>query len=129
MPSTRAAISPRRRWVLAAIGVAVLLDGVDGDDVRVIQRGKRARLTPKAFDPLGIGCQFRREHFERDVPTETRVGGPIDRPHSAAADQRPNGVATDPGPGLHWDRDLTADELAASLTRVMDGVAVSATTR
>ena len=118
-----------------------------GRDGRYLQVRDRARAKAEAdeanlsktrflaaaghdiLQPLNAARLYVSSLVERDVPTETRVGGPIDRPHSAAADQRPNGVATDPGPGLHWDRDLTADELAASLTRVTDGVAVSATTR
>ena len=97
------------------VGVAILLDRVDGDDVRVVQCGERARLAAEAFDALRVGGDFRRKHFEGDVAPEGRVGGAVDGSHSAATDEGLDGVATESGTGLHRAGHITADELVWGL--------------
>ena len=61
------------------------LDGMDRDDVRMIERGRGARLALEALAAIGIERKLAREHFERDVPLQPGVVGEIDLAHAAGA--------------------------------------------
>ena len=78
-----------------------LLDGVDADDSRVIERGERLRFTPEAFEPLRARRHLRRQQLERHVAPELRVGGAVDLAHPARTDRGGDAVvgqaATDQG--------------------------------
>ncbi len=50
-----------------------LLDRVQDDDVRVVERRDGPRLALKAAEPLGVGGQLRRQHLERHLAPELRV--------------------------------------------------------
>ena len=60
------------------------LDRVDGDDVRVVQRGDGAGFAREALAVLGVVSL---EDFERDVALEARVAGPVDLAHAPDAEQ------------------------------------------
>ena len=63
----------------------VLLDGVNGADVRMIQRGRGTCLTLKALNQLAVLSHFRRQEFHGHMPSEPRVLGLVDHTHAAAA--------------------------------------------
>jgi hypothetical protein len=65
-----------------------LFDREHGDDVRVVERGERLRLALEAREPVGIASHLRREHLERHVAPELRVGGAIHFAHAARANRR-----------------------------------------
>jgi hypothetical protein len=60
------------------VDVAFLLDRVDGDDVRMVQRGERPRFTAESVEAIGIGRDFWGQDLQGDVAPERRVGGAID---------------------------------------------------
>jgi len=55
------------------VAPVALLDGVDGDDVRVVDRGENPGLAAKALDALGIRGEFRRDELQRDQAVESCV--------------------------------------------------------
>ena len=60
------------------------LDRVNRDDVGVVQRGDRAGFAREPLPVLGVVSL---EDFERDVPLEARVAGPVDLAHAPDAEQ------------------------------------------
>ena len=77
-------------------GLAVLAYVIDGQDVRVIERGGRKGLLLESTKPIGVGGKGRRQHLDGDLVAEPAVGGPIDPAHSASAQLAENSVVTDP---------------------------------
>ena len=71
--------------------VLLFLGGEDGDDVRVIERGKKPRLAQQLaeIDALLV------RHFERDLLVDPGVFGEIHRAKAAAADRRKDFVFAD----------------------------------
>ena len=68
-------------------GLAVrLLEPVDRGDVRVVERGEEVRLALEAREALGVLRHLRRQHLDRDVAAEVRVGGAVDLAHPAGAE-------------------------------------------
>ena len=61
---------------------------VDGGDVRVVQRGEQLGLAPESSEALGVLGHFGRQHFDRDIAPQRRVGGAVDLAHSAGANGR-----------------------------------------
>src|SRR5262249_37939877 len=61
-------------------------DLVNGNDVRMIERGGGARLLAEAMDALGIFGEMRRQQFERDLTAQPRVARQIHLAHSSARD-------------------------------------------
>ena len=53
----------------------VLADLVDGADVRMIERRRRARLAMEALHRAGVAGEIVRQELESDVPAETQVLG------------------------------------------------------
>jgi hypothetical protein len=53
-------------------------DVVERADVRVVQRGDRARLAIEAFPELRVRRQRFREDLDRDRAIEPRIAGAID---------------------------------------------------
>ena len=71
-----------------------LLAGVDdGDDVRVVELGDRARLAAEALELIGVGGDLAVHQLDRDGPLEHGVEGAIDGGHAAAPDLRIEPVA------------------------------------
>ena len=83
------------------VRVAVLFDRVNGDDVRVVQRGQRARFAPEPLDAIGVGGHVRGKDLEGDVAPERGIRRPVDRAHAAAADEALDRVAAEARAGLH----------------------------
>ena len=77
------------------VDAAVLLDGVDRDAVRVIERRRGARFAEQAAGRFRIGR--RRQHLDRDRPIQHRIAGAIDRPHPAFTQARVDGVVQEGG--------------------------------
>jgi hypothetical protein len=92
----RAAVHVLHREVVRA---ALLADVVDGDDVRVRERGGGARFRLEAPHELGVRRELRREHLERDRPVEARLHGEVPRAHAAAAERTLDPVAREDGGG------------------------------
>ena len=57
------------------------------DDARVIEGGEGLRLAPEALQPLRARGHLGRQHLERHVAPELRVGGAVDLAHPAGADR------------------------------------------
>ena len=72
-----------------------VFDGMDGDDVGVIEGGGGARLALEALAPFGIGRKVRRQDLHRDVPAKARVPSAIDVTHPAGADELRDAVRPD----------------------------------
>lgn len=64
---------------------AVRPDVIDGADVRMIQRGGRARFTAEPFERLGILDELWPKEFQRDPAAETEVLGGVYDAHPACA--------------------------------------------
>ena len=74
-----------------------IFDAVDLRDVRVIERRERFGFALKPGQPLGVGCDVRRKHFQRDVPLQFRVFRAIDLAHSSSANRGGDFVGANPG--------------------------------
>ena len=81
---------------------AVLLEAVDLGDVRMIQRREQLRLALEARQPFGIAREQIRQHFDRDVAIEPRVGRAIDLALTARAEEGLNLVTTETGAVFDW---------------------------
>ena len=73
-----------------------LADLVDGDDVRVVERGGGARFLREAAHPAFVPGEFVRQQLERDPAPEPRVAGQVDFAHPAPGQQRDHLVAPRP---------------------------------
>jgi hypothetical protein len=62
------------------------VDLVDGDDVRVVERGGRARLAHETGVAIGVGRRRGVQHLDSDRSTEPQIGRPVHDAHAAAAD-------------------------------------------
>jgi hypothetical protein len=62
-----------------------LFQPVNRADVRVIQRGKHARLAHKPRAAFGIAGEVRRQTLDRDVATELAVARAVHLAHAARA--------------------------------------------
>jgi hypothetical protein len=67
------------------LGVAVVLDAIDGGDARMVQRRQHLRFPLEPREPVWIGRIQVGQHFDGDVAAETRVARAIDLAHSAFA--------------------------------------------
>ena len=63
-----------------------LVDGVDGDDVRMVQLRRRLRLAQEARLDLAAERELRRQDLDGDRALQAPVFGPIDDAHSAPPD-------------------------------------------
>ena len=69
-------------------GLAVeVTDFVDGADVRMVQRGRGARLGEKAAARL-LGVRRVGEHLEGHLALQSQVARTVDLTHAAGADER-----------------------------------------
>ena len=71
----------------------VLAVVVDGDDVRVAQRGGGLGLLAEARREVGVAQVLGTQELERDVATEPGVRGAVDGRHPALAEQLDQPVA------------------------------------
>ena len=97
----RPAAAQDRREVLAVDqlhdderAVRVLAVVVDGDDVRVVERGGRLGLLAEARGEVGVAQVLGSEELEGDVAAEPGVGGAVDGRHPAAAEELDQAIST-----------------------------------
>src|SRR5262249_2462185 len=55
----------------------------DGCDVRMIERRQHLRFAGEAGQPVGIGRERIRQHFDGDIAIELGIGGAVDGAHTA----------------------------------------------
>ena len=67
------------------VRLAGLFDGVDRDDVGVIERSDGAGLAREPIAPIGIGGNGSRQHLERHPAIECRVMGDEHFAHASGA--------------------------------------------
>jgi hypothetical protein len=109
----RAAIDPfhrdKGRATLAA-------DVMDREDVRMVERGCRARFLLEAGDPIRRG-QVGREYLDGDRAPQPRVLGTVHLAHAARAEKRLQDVRTQLSAGGQWhdDADYCTSTSARSL--------------
>ena len=65
-----------------------LLEPVDRGDVRVVEGGEKVRLALEAAQALGVLRHLRRQHLDRHVAVEVRVGGPVHLAHAPGPERR-----------------------------------------
>jgi len=70
----------------------VLAELVYGTDVRVLERGCRARLTLEAAERRRVPGELFREEFQRYLTPQLDVLGAVDRTHAAGIDATQNPV-------------------------------------
>ncbi len=63
-----------------------LLDGVNRDNVRVVQGGEGLRFAAEALKPIRIGRGLGRKQLQRNAAIETRIFRGVYRTHSARAE-------------------------------------------
>ena len=61
-------------------------DSEDGNDVRVMQMGRRLGLVAETLEMLGVEGGGERQHLQGDAPAERELDRLVDDPHAAAAD-------------------------------------------
>jgi hypothetical protein len=64
----------------------VLANAEDGDDVRVVQPGRRLRFALETRAQRLVGEKMRRQHLERDPPAKRLLHRLVHHAHAAAAD-------------------------------------------
>ena len=79
------------------INAVRLVDVVDRDDVRVIERGGRPRFPDEAPLAIGIGDRAGSDDLERDGAVQTRVDRTVDDAHPAFAEPGRDRVVRKPG--------------------------------
>jgi len=73
----------------------VLTDVVDDEDVRVIERARRASFLFEAAEPIGSVGDPRGQYLDRDVPAQAAVPRAIDLAHAPFADGSDHLVRTE----------------------------------
>src|ERR1700722_17085127 len=64
----------------------VVLNVVNGADVRVVQAGRRSRLAFEAVQRLAVAYEIVRNELKSDMPAEAQVLGLVHHAHASAAD-------------------------------------------
>jgi hypothetical protein len=102
----RERVLERDRTALQALGQVLALDELHGEEVRgravrqrraleavhvgdvgMVEGREQLRLTLEARQALRVARQLLRQHLDRDVASELRVGGAIHLAHPAGADR------------------------------------------
>src|SRR5688500_4337728 len=76
------------------------LEAVNAADIRMIQRGKRSRLTLEPRGAFRVGNEQVRQDLDRDVAIELRIAGSIHLAHPARAYPRDLTMSIGPGARL-----------------------------
>ena len=80
------------------VEMAALLAGrVDRDDVRMVDRGRHARLALEALTEARIARPLGGDQLDGDGPAERQLGRAVDDAHAAAAGDRLDAAAGDLG--------------------------------
>ena len=66
--------------------IVSLFDGVDRNDVRMIQLRGRLGFAQESLPDVGAEAQLRRQDLDRDLALETFVSRAIHDPHTATTD-------------------------------------------
>jgi hypothetical protein len=74
-------------------------DAVDLGEVRMVQRGERARLPVESHEAFGVHRQRCGQDLQRDVATESGVGSAVDFAHAAGSNPGDDLEGTVAGPG------------------------------
>ena len=53
----------------------------------MVERREDLRLTLEARHAVGIGGKRLRQHLQRDLADQDRIGGPVHLPHAASTEQ------------------------------------------
>jgi hypothetical protein len=69
---------------------------VDGEDVRMVERGDGTSLALEQAETLRIPAELLREHLDGDVASEAGVPGPIHLPHAARPEELDHLVGPQP---------------------------------
>src|SRR5271157_2268834 len=77
------------------VPAVILSDFVNGADIWVVQRRRRARFALKPLQRKRIFFRLGGQELERDMPTEVDVLGFVDHSHSSAAQLRQDTVVRD----------------------------------
>ena len=75
--------------------IAQIADGVDRDDVGVIERRRGPRLVLEAPHRVGVAGERGPEQLDRDLAAKLGIVGQVDLTHAAAADERHHVVGAD----------------------------------
>ena len=73
-----------------------ITDLIDGDDVRVVERGGGARFLFEAAKRVGVARQLRTEQLHGDLSLEAAILREVHLAHAAAADEREDLVGSRP---------------------------------
>jgi hypothetical protein len=63
---------------------------IDGDDIRVTERGDRAGFPLEAAPAVGTGGAVFADDFDRDIAVEAGITGAIDLAHAADPEHGPD---------------------------------------
>ena len=77
----------------------LLAGGVDGHEVRVVDRGGQPRLEREAGAQPGVARPVGGDHLDRDGAAEVELGGAVDDAHAAAARDLLDAAAGELGSG------------------------------
>ena len=69
------------------LGIVGRLDAVDRGNPRMVEAGEDVGFPLEASQPIRVSREGVGEDFQGDVAPELRVGGAIDLPHAAFADE------------------------------------------
>src|SRR4029453_844677 len=61
-------------------------DVVHGEDVRVVQRRRRAGFLLESMQAIDVGRKCGGEYFDRNITSESRIARPVDLTHAADAE-------------------------------------------
>src|ERR1041385_8903242 len=101
---------------------ARLPDLVDGDDVRMVERGRGLRFLREAVDALAVVGDDGWQDFERDVAAEALVAGAVDVAHPAGGDESQDAIRADAGAARQrLPRLFRADVLVYDFSAAEDG--------
>ena len=79
----------------------------------MVEGGERLGLATEPRNPLRISRDVGRQDLDRNLAAEDRVGGAIDRPHAARAEQRLHAIRTELRP--NQDRRIIAHQVGNRL--------------
>ena len=81
------------------VDAVLVADVVKRTDAGVGERRDGARLALESLPPLRIRGHLRRQHLQRDRPTQPRIASAIHLTHAAGANQRLDFERAEPHPG------------------------------
>ena len=73
----------------------MFLDGVDGDDVRVVERGDAPGFPSEALQTVSVQRERIGKNLQRHITIQLRIARPVDLAHAASAEQGQNRVAAE----------------------------------